>query len=64
MANCKEWLDTDLRDRIQITGKIIHLLTNDSDSFVAICSMIRGAEQSGKLDNVEILPAHREEDKY
>lgn len=56
MANCKEWQETDLQDRIQITGKVIHLLTNDTESFIAMTSMIRSAEQQGKLDSVTILP--------
>ena len=64
MANCKEYQELDFQERLKAIGSIVHLFQNDSESFVAMSSMIRSAEQQGKLDDVTILPDHKEIDKY
>ena len=56
MSNCKEWMDTDSRDRILLVGQIVHLLQNDSTSFIAMSSMVRQAENNGAFNEVTILP--------
>lgn len=54
--NCNEFQALDLREKIQVVGTISHLLQNDSETFKVVQSLIRQAEQSGKLDGIEILP--------
>lgn len=64
MANCNEYQQLSFQEKCIMIGQCIHILQNDSESFVAIGSMIRSAGQQGKLDDVKILPPHEEIDKY
>jgi hypothetical protein len=63
MANCKEWQELDNKEKIQLVGKCVHLLQNDSAAFQAMSSMVRNAEQRGCLEDVVILTEHSTE-KY
>lgn len=56
MANCKEWMAMDNRERILLVGQVAHLLMNDPDSFKAMSSMVRSADQRGLFEDVTILP--------
>lgn len=61
--NCEEYLELDYHERMTLVGKAFHLLENDPDSFRAISSMVRSAEQQGKLSNVKFgnHEIHKEE---
>lgn len=56
MPNCKEYQELALFEQRVLIGSVIHLLQNDSDSFKAMCSMVRSAEQYGCLSNVVMYP--------
>lgn len=60
MANCSQYQSLDHRERFTLIGQIVHLLQNDPESFVALSSMARSAEQYGKLDDVKFLPENTE----
>ena len=63
MAHCDEYQNMSLQERVVLLGTICHLVQNDSDSFIAVSSMIRSASQQGKLDAVTILP-ERQQDNH
>ena len=46
----------DSRDRILLVGQVVHLLMNDPDSYIAMSSMVRQAENNGIFDSITILP--------
>lgn len=54
--NCKEYQELSFQEKCVLVGQCVHLLQNDSDSFIAMTSMVRAGGQQGKLDNVTILP--------
>ena len=62
--NCNEYQELDTKERIILIGQIVHLLQNDSESFVALSSMVRNAAQRGLFEDVRILPDHRAEAPY
>ena len=64
MANCNEYQELDTNERIILVGQIVHLLQNDSESFVALSSMVRNAAQRGLFEDVRILPDHPAEAPY
>ena len=64
MANCKEYQELSFQQKCIMIGQCIHLLQNDTDSFITMGAMILVAGKQGKLDGVEILPEHKETDKY
>jgi hypothetical protein len=49
-------MDLDFQEKYRLIGQIVHLVQNDSESFIAITSLVRGAEASGKLEGVKVLP--------
>lgn len=59
--NCEEYMSLPYQERFILTGQIIHLLQNDSDSFMALSSMARSAEQNGAFDNVEFFPERQQD---
>jgi len=59
--NCPQWIELDTRDKIQLSGKIVHLLMNDPDAFTALSAMIAAAEKAGIFDNVRIAPESHSE---
>ena len=54
--NCEEYQALDPKEKIQLVGKCVHLLQNDSDAFKAISSMVRNAEQLGAFEEIKIMP--------
>ena len=64
MANCIEYQQLSFQEKCVMIGQIVHLCQNDTDSFVAMGSMIRAAGQQGKLDDVTILPQSQEPGTY
>lgn len=53
---CKTYDDLSLPEKVQLVGKVIHLLQNDELICNSIMSIVRSAEQQGLLDNVTIIP--------
>lgn len=53
MANCKDFMSLDVDEQCIMIGQAAHLLRTDSESFAAIGSMIRSAQQQGKFDKVK-----------
>lgn len=62
--NCKEYQELDFREKCVMIGQIVHLAQNDSDSFIAMSSMIRAAGQQNKLKDVTILPEGQDTDSH
>lgn len=54
--NCQAYTDLSIMEQRQLIGSIIHLLQNDSNSFIAISSMVRNAESEGLFEGVKIMP--------
>lgn len=59
MANCQEYQELDNKSRLILIGSVVHLLQNDSESFIALSSMVRSAEQNGLFEDVTFLPETR-----
>lgn len=53
--NCEKYQELTIVERRELIGKIVHLMQCDSQFFDSITSIIRAAEQVGKLDNVKFL---------
>ena len=56
---CKTYNDLSLPEKVQLTGKVIHLLQNNEEICNSIMSIVRSAENNGLLDNVTILPEQK-----
>lgn len=54
--NCLEYQQLSFQEKCVMIGQVVHLIQNHSDSFRDISSMLRGAAQRGKFDDVIILP--------
>jgi len=54
MANHQEWQDLTIIEKIDLVGKITHLLQNDIISYQAFVAHIKLAELSGVFDEVKI----------
>lgn len=51
--HCEEFMALDASEQEVVTSQCLHLLKNDTDSFIAITSMIRSATQCGKFDGIK-----------
>lgn len=51
--NCKEFMQLDTDEQCILVGRANHLLRTDPDSFRAIASMVRSAEQRGLFFKVK-----------
>ena len=54
MANHQEWQNLTIVEKIDLVGKITHLLQNDIISYQAFVAHIKLAELSGVFDEVKI----------
>ena len=54
MANHQQWQDLTIVEKIDLVGKLTHLLQNDVISYQAFVAHIRLAELSGVFDEVKI----------
>lgn len=59
--NCDEYMSLPYQERFILTGQIFHLLQSDSDSFKALSSMARSAEQNGVFENVQFFPERQQD---
>jgi len=57
MANCKLWLDLSLQEKIEMVGKVTHLIQNSNVGFTAIEQILQSAEIAGIFREVIINPA-------
>lgn len=48
------------REKIELIGKLVHLVQTDETCFGVACDMIIDAELSGTFDNIKILPQNGE----
>jgi hypothetical protein len=62
MANCKLWLDLSLQEKIEMVGKVTHLIQNSNVGFTAIEQILQSAELAGIFREVIINPPSNEED--
>lgn len=54
MANHKQWQELTIVEKVDLVGKLTHLLQNDVISYQAFVAHIRLAELSGVFDEVKI----------
>lgn len=54
MANHKQWQELTIVEKVDLVGKLTHLLQNDVISYQAFVAHIRLAELSGIFDEVKI----------
>ena len=64
MANCKLWLDLSLQEKIEMVGKVTHLIQNSNVGFTAIEQILLSAEIAGMFNEVKINPPSDEKDNY
>lgn len=62
--NCQEYLKLDQPRQIELIGKVIHLLQNESAYFTAFSTFVAGAEKDGKFEKVKFgnYEIHKEEE--
>ena len=56
MANCKMWLELSLQEKIEMVGKVTHLIQNSNVGFTAIEQILLSAEIAGMFKEVIINP--------
>jgi hypothetical protein len=54
MANHQQWQDLTIVEKIDLVGKLTHLLQNDVISYQAFVEHIKLSELSGVFDEVKI----------
>jgi hypothetical protein len=54
MANHQQWQNLTIIEKIDLVGKLTHLLQNDEDSFKAFKSWIDASELLGLFNEVKI----------
>lgn len=54
MANHQQWLNLTIVEKVDLVGKLTHLLQNDVISYQAFVTHIKLAELSGVFDEVKI----------
>jgi hypothetical protein len=62
MANCKMWLELSLQEKIEMVGKVTHLIQNSNVGFTAIEQILLSAEIAGMFKEVIINPPSDEKD--
>lgn len=53
MANHKQWIDLSIVEKIELVGKLTHLLQNDVISFIAFKEHIEMCEIAGLFNEVK-----------
>jgi hypothetical protein len=54
MVNHQEWQDLTIIEKIDLVGKVTHLLQNDLDSFNAFKNWVSASELLGLFNEVKI----------
>lgn len=54
MANHQQWQELTIIEKIDLVGKLTHLLQNDEDSFDAFKYWISKSEENGLFNEVKI----------
>jgi hypothetical protein len=54
MANHQQWQDLTIIEKIDLVGKVTHLLQNDEDSFNAFKNWVGASELLGLFNEVKI----------
>lgn len=54
MANHNEWMELTILEKIDLVGKLTHLLQNDLQSFKEFKACIYHADKSGLFNDVKI----------
>jgi len=54
MANHQQWLELTIIEKIDLVGKVTHLLQNDEDSFTALKNWVQASELLGLFNEVKI----------
>lgn len=64
MANCNSWLELSLQEKIEMVGKVTHLIQNSNVGFKAVKEIIESAEAVGIFNEVKINPPRDEANNY
>jgi hypothetical protein len=64
MANCKSWLELSLQEKIEMVGKMTHLVQNSDIGFREIQSILESAERVGWFKEIKINPPSDEKTLY
>lgn len=64
MANCNSWLELSLQEKIEMVGKVTHLIQNSNVGFTAIEQILHSAELAGMFKEVKINPPSNETNNY
>lgn len=54
MANHQQWQELTIIEKIELVGKVTHLLQNDIDSFNAFKTWVEASELLGLFNEVKI----------
>jgi len=54
MANHKDWIDLPITQKIELVGKLTHLLQNDVNSFKIFNTLIKKSELAGLFNDIKI----------
>lgn len=54
MANHQQWQELTIIEKIELVGKVTHLLQNDLDSFKAMKNWVEASELLGLFNEVKI----------
>ncbi len=57
MANCSEYMELSPKEKIELTGKMIHAMQSSSSILASCRSIIEIAEAEGLFEGVTINPS-------
>lgn len=54
MANHEKWMELTILEKIDLVGKVTHLLQNDEDSYDALKKWVEASELLGLFNEIKI----------
>jgi hypothetical protein len=54
MANHEKWMELTIIEKVNLVGKVTHLLQNDLESYEAFSKYVKYSEMAGMFDEIKI----------
>lgn len=61
MANHKKWMELTIIEKVDLVGKVTHLLQNDEESYDAFKKWVRASELLGLFNEIKINESKTQE---
>lgn len=61
MANHEKWIELTIVEKVDLVGKVTHLLQNDLQSYEAFTKYVKLSEMAGLFDEIKINKSKTQE---